>query len=210
LEGVLKYKKRNGFTPDSLLLPQHIDEYYSTRTHQDYYGQYGTFEMAVTRLYKSEAIYSGEHSIIYANLFQGKQACTRIQSSSRKSMNKTAVFSGQMNKLYLVPIGMFHYFKKRNFTSYRKKSNYLAKHDMEWVGRRVRQRPGPQNALGKVKFIFPNSHIIFMHDTPSKAYLIENKGPLVMVVSVSRPRDLAIEILKDDKTGPQKNRYRHE
>jgi murein L,D-transpeptidase YcbB/YkuD len=31
-----------------------------------------------------------------------------------------------------------------------------------------------------------------------KAYLIENKGPLVMVVSV-RPRDLAIEILKDDK-----------
>jgi murein L,D-transpeptidase YcbB/YkuD len=26
---------------------------------------------------------------------------------------------------------------------------------MEWVGRRVRQRPGPQNALGQVKFIFP-------------------------------------------------------
>jgi murein L,D-transpeptidase YcbB/YkuD len=25
LEGVLKYKKRNGFTPDSLLLPQHIE-----------------------------------------------------------------------------------------------------------------------------------------------------------------------------------------
>jgi murein L,D-transpeptidase YcbB/YkuD len=50
---------------------------------------------------------------------------------------------------------------------------------MEWVGRRVRQRPGPQNALGQVKFIFPT--LIFMHDTPSKAYLIENKG-LVMVV----------------------------
>jgi hypothetical protein len=30
-------------------------------------------------------IYSGEHSIIYANLFQGKQACTRIQSSSREN-----------------------------------------------------------------------------------------------------------------------------
>jgi murein L,D-transpeptidase YcbB/YkuD len=63
-----------------------------------------------------------------------------------------------------------------------KNSNYLAKHDMEWVGRRVRQRPGPQNALGQVKFIFP-THIIFMHDTPSKKHLIENKGPLVMVVS---------------------------
>jgi murein L,D-transpeptidase YcbB/YkuD len=27
---------------------------------------------------------------------------------------------------------------------------------MEWVGRRVRQRPGPQNALGQVKFHFPS------------------------------------------------------
>jgi hypothetical protein len=58
--------------------------------------------MAVTRLYKSEAIYSGEHSIIYANLFQGKQACTRIQSS-REIMNKTAVFSGQMNQIVFSP-----------------------------------------------------------------------------------------------------------
>jgi len=31
------------------------------------------------------------------------------------------------------------------------------------------QRPGPANALGRVKFIFPNSHFVFLHDTPSKA-----------------------------------------
>jgi murein L,D-transpeptidase YcbB/YkuD len=61
-----------------------------------------------------------------------------------------------------------------------KNSNYLAKHDMEWVGRRVRQRPA--KCIGSSEIHFPNSHIIFMHDTPSKAYLIENKGPLVMVV----------------------------
>ena len=30
------------------------------------------------------------------------------------------------------------------------------------------QRPGPTNALGRVKFIFPNSHFVFLHDTPSK------------------------------------------
>lgn len=31
------------------------------------------------------------------------------------------------------------------------------------------QRPGPTNALGRVKFIFPNSHFVFLHDTPSKS-----------------------------------------
>ena len=32
----------------------------------------------------------------------------------------------------------------------------------------IRQIPGPWNALGRVKFIFPNSHFVFLHDTPSK------------------------------------------
>lgn len=34
---------------------------------------------------------------------------------------------------------------------------------------RVRQRPGPTNALGRVKFMFPNAHDIYLHDTPSRA-----------------------------------------
>lgn len=33
----------------------------------------------------------------------------------------------------------------------------------------VRQRPGPSNALGELKILFPNSHDIYLHDTPSKA-----------------------------------------
>ena len=32
----------------------------------------------------------------------------------------------------------------------------------------LRQAPGPDNALGRVKFIFPNEHAIFLHDTPSQ------------------------------------------
>ena len=34
---------------------------------------------------------------------------------------------------------------------------------------RVRQRPGPDNALGRVKFMFPNAHAIYLHDTPARA-----------------------------------------
>ena len=33
---------------------------------------------------------------------------------------------------------------------------------------RLRQRPGPQNALGRVKFLFPNAEQVYMHDTPSR------------------------------------------
>ena len=48
---------------------------------------------------------------------------------------------------------------------------YLAANDMEIYndhGRQaVRQRPGPKNALGFVKFIFPNDYNIYLHDTPN-------------------------------------------
>ena len=34
---------------------------------------------------------------------------------------------------------------------------------------RIRQRPGRGNALGAVKFLFPNQHSVYLHDTPSKS-----------------------------------------
>jgi L,D-transpeptidase YcbB len=48
---------------------------------------------------------------------------------------------------------------------------YLAANDMEyWTDngkRRIRQRPGPKNSLGFVKFLFPNDYNIYLHDTPN-------------------------------------------
>ena len=32
----------------------------------------------------------------------------------------------------------------------------------------IRQRPGPQNALGRLKIMFPNEHMVYLHDTPSR------------------------------------------
>jgi murein L,D-transpeptidase YcbB/YkuD len=45
---------------------------------------------------------------------------------------------------------------------------YLDRENMEIVGGRVRQRPGPANSLGLIKFIFPNAFQVYFHDTPSK------------------------------------------
>ncbi len=39
----------------------------------------------------------------------------------------------------------------------------------------VRQLPGPRNALGRIKFLFPNDYSVYLHDTPSKALFSAGK-----------------------------------
>jgi len=39
---------------------------------------------------------------------------------------------------------------------------------------RIRQRPGDQNSLGRIKFLFPNSFSIYLHDTPAKHLFVKN------------------------------------
>ncbi len=45
---------------------------------------------------------------------------------------------------------------------------------MEGGARRIRQKPGPKNSLGLVKFLFPNDFNIYLHDTPNHALFQED------------------------------------
>jgi murein L,D-transpeptidase YcbB/YkuD len=45
-------------------------------------------------------------------------------------------------------------------------SGYLSRHHLEWENGKLRQRPGPWNALGTVKLVMPNRYLIFLHGTP--------------------------------------------
>ena len=70
---------------------------------------------------------------------------------------------------------------------------------MEWHGNTVRQKPGPWNSLGKVKFLFPNSHSIYLHDTPSKSLFNEEKRAFSHgCIRVAEPKKLASYLLRDD------------
>ncbi len=54
-----------------------------------------------------------------------------------------------------------------------------------------RQKPGPKNALGKVKFMLPNVHNIYLHDTPSKdKFLATARAFSHGCIRLSRPMDL--------------------
>lgn len=50
---------------------------------------------------------------------------------------------------------------------------YMAENNYEWWSdggtRRIRQKPGPKNSLGLVKFMFPNRYNIYLHDTPARS-----------------------------------------
>ncbi len=77
--------------------------------------------------------------------------------------------------------------------------NYLARNNMEWHGSSVRQKPGPRNSLGLVKFLFPNSYNIYLHDTPSKKLFDEPKRAFSHgCIRVAEPKKLAEFLLRKD------------
>jgi len=61
----------------------------------------------------------------------------------------------------------------------------------------LRQDPGPNNALGRVKFIFPNEHFVFLHDTPSKALFEKTERAFSSgCIRVERPFELSALLLE--------------
>jgi murein L,D-transpeptidase YcbB/YkuD len=62
------------------------------------------------------------------------------------------------------------------------------------------QPPGPRNVLGRVKFMFPNKHDIYMHDTPQKNLFAQRiRAESHGCIRVQNPDRLAAVILKHDK-----------
>jgi murein L,D-transpeptidase YcbB/YkuD len=63
---------------------------------------------------------------------------------------------------------------------------------------RIRQRPGGKNALGRVKFIFPNKEDVYLHDTPANALFSKSRRDFSHgCVRVENPQKLAEFALKD-------------
>ncbi|GEO06633.1 murein L,D-transpeptidase [Adhaeribacter aerolatus] len=63
---------------------------------------------------------------------------------------------------------------------------------------RIRQRPGPENPLGDVKFIFPNEHEVYLHHTASETLFSQNqRGFSHGCIRVEKPVELARFLLSD-------------
>lgn len=74
---------------------------------------------------------------------------------------------------------------------------------MEWHNGNIRQKPGPKNSLGLIKFLFPNNNNIYLHDTPSKSLFNEEKRAFSHgCIRIAKPKELAELILKNDPNWP--------
>ncbi len=63
---------------------------------------------------------------------------------------------------------------------------------------KIRQRPGPRNALGRVKFLFPNPYSVYLHDTPAKSLFQRARRDFSHgCIRVEDPPRLAEFVLRD-------------
>lgn len=67
----------------------------------------------------------------------------------------------------------------------------------------IKQRPGPSNALGRVKFMFPNRFNIYLHDTPSKSLFLKDVRAFSHgCVRLQKPLEFAYKLLEKQTSNP--------
>ncbi|SFM97514.1 L,D-transpeptidase catalytic domain [Chitinophaga sp. YR627] len=96
-----------------------------------------------------------------------------------KEGKSTTMFSGKLDQIVFSPYWNLpnSIVKEEILPAIARNKSYIASKNMEITGERnglpiVRQKPGKDNPLGKVKFLFPNSFNIYFHDTNQK-YLFD-------------------------------------
>ena len=124
--------------------------------------------------------------------FTNRQEVFNSRAIVGKYHHETPIFKGQMKYIVINPTWTLPYSIATNETlpKLKKDPGYLAAKHMEVLGRNgqvlnpstidwnkysrgnfpfvIRQKAGPWNALGEVKFMFPNKYAVYLHDTPSR------------------------------------------
>ncbi len=202
--GILKYKKRNGL--DATL---NISEYTIANLNVPLANRIKTIVVNMERYRWVSKTFTNANEFIFINIpsyklryFTTGKTIFESKVVVGKAMNKTVVFNADMkyivfNPYWNVPKSIL---KNEILPAIQKDPNYLEKNDMEWHEGIVRQKPGPKNALGQVKFLFPNSNAIYLHDTPSKSLFdLEKRAFSHGCIRIEKPKELLHLLMKEDK-----------
>ncbi len=140
----------------------------------------------------------------------GKQKVFDMNVVVGKEGHNTMMFTGNLNQVVFSPYWNLpsSIVKKEILPAMERNPNYLASQNMEVTGNEdgvpvIRQLPGDDNSLGKVKFLFPNSFNIYFHDTPAKGLFNKDKRAYSHgCIRLSEPEKMANYLLKDDAQWP--------
>ncbi|WP_425638094.1 L,D-transpeptidase family protein [Algoriphagus yeomjeoni] len=139
-----------------------------------------------------------------------------------KKYHESPIFSSAMSYIVFSPYWNLPTSIVRNevMPAVRKNPNYLTQKNMEvvtfsgkpvdpltvnWSGKSipymVRQKPGEHNSLGLVKFMFPNEHSVYIHDTPARSlFKREDRALSHGCIRIQDPVTFAGLLLRNDKS----------
>ena len=140
------------------------------------------------------------------HVYDGKKKDFDMAVVVGKEGHNTMMFRGDLNQIVFSPYWNVpsSIVKKEILPELDKDPNYLEKQNMEVTGKdaegvpEIRQKPGPKNSLGKVKFLFPNSFNIYFHDTPAKELFNRDKRAYSHgCIRLSEPEKMANYLLRN-------------
>lgn len=108
-------------------------------------------------------------------VYEGKRKAFDMPVAVGKEGTNTTMFTGNLDQVVFSPYWNIpaSIVKNEIMPKVKADPNYLKSRNMEIVGKndslpRIRQLPGKDNSLGRVKFLFPNRYDIYFHDTYAK------------------------------------------
>ena len=144
-------------------------------------------------------VYDGDHEVLNMAIIVGKEA------------TRTIIFSGSIRYVVFAPYWNVppSIVRKEILPAMRRNSNYLSNNNMEITKYEgglpvIRQRPGIDNALGRVKFLFPNSYNIYLHDTPARSLFQSTTRAFSHgCIRIQKPEEMANFLLGDEGCTPE-------
>jgi len=140
------------------------------------------------------------------HMYEGNKRVWDMVVVVGKEGHNTVMFTGDLNQIVFSPYWNVppSIVKSEILPAVDRNPNYLDNQNMEIVNSNgelptIRQKPGTGNALGKVKFLFPNSFNIYFHDTPSKSLFDRDKRAFSHgCIRLQDPFRMAQYLLKDN------------
>lgn len=157
------------------------------------------------------------------DVIEGSDTLLSSRAIVGRNYRKTPVFTGRMTYLvfsptWVIPPGILandvipavkkdpDYLKQKNMKVIRFDGTEVDQSTIDWAtvtGRNfpymIRQEPGPDNALGRVKFMFPNQYNVYIHDTPSRnLFSKDGRAFSSGCIRIEKPIEFAQLLLSDN------------